>query len=93
MLTVISNPMAQKKRQLQTSSEPVLSPPRTRTPDGARAWLETWKAIADYLGRSPSWCRSMVFDADPLPTYHFGGRVRADKAELDAWMERRRRGR
>ena len=75
------------------TSKPAIAPAVStpaRTPDAKRAWLETWGAIADYLGRSSSWCRSMVTDADPLPAYRFGGRVRADKAELDAWMERRR---
>lgn len=54
-------------------------------------YVETWKAIADALGRSERWCRYTARRAhDPLPVYKVGGIVRLDQADLAGWLARQR---
>ncbi|MEZ4367949.1 MAG: hypothetical protein R2939_16960 [Kofleriaceae bacterium] len=56
----------------------------------AATFVETWKGIADALGRSERWCRYMARRADPLPVFKVGGIVRLDAADLAAWIARQR---
>jgi hypothetical protein len=56
-----------------------------------RAYLDGWKAIAEALGRSSRWCRLIANrPVDPLPVFKFGGGVRLNLADLDAWLDRQR---
>lgn len=58
--------------------------------DEPPAFLEGWKAIADRLQRSVSWCHEQ-----DLPVYTLGdgsnARVRIDLVDLLAWLERRKK--
>ena len=55
--------------------------------------LETWAAIADYMGRSVRWCKraSKWTSLPPMPIYRMGegpeARVCADRADLAAWKQ------
>lgn len=54
-------------------------------------YIETWKCVASAIGRSERWCRMVATRAnDPLPVFKFGGMVRIEQEELDAWMQRQR---
>lgn len=53
-------------------------------------YVETWKGIADMVGRSERWCRYMARGADPLPVFKVGGIVRLEARDLAAWVERQR---
>lgn len=54
-------------------------------------FVETWKGIADALGRSERWCRYMARrTSDPLPVFKVGGIVRLNKPDLDAWLSQQR---
>jgi len=55
------------------------------------SYAETWKGIADAVGRSERWCRYMARRGDdPLPVFKVGGIVRLDAVDLDAWISRQR---
>jgi hypothetical protein len=49
-------------------------------------YVETWKGIADALGRSERWCRYMARGANPLPVFKVGGIVRLNMSDLEAWL-------
>jgi hypothetical protein len=50
-------------------------------------FVETWKGIADALGRSERWCRYMARRAShPLPVFKVGGIVRLNSNDLSAWL-------
>lgn len=52
-------------------------------------FVETWKGIADAVGRSERWCRYMAQrPTDPLPVFKVGGIVRLQLADLDGWLQR-----
>ena len=54
-------------------------------------YVETWKGIADSLGRSERWCRYMARrDQEPLPVFKVGGIVRLNLADLEEWISRQR---
>lgn len=54
-------------------------------------YVETWKGIADALGRSERWCRYMARRAqEPLPVFKVGGIVRLNQADLEEWITRQR---
>lgn len=54
-------------------------------------YVETWKGIADAVGRSERWCRYMAQGGqDPLPVFKIGGIVRLNGCDLDAWIDRQR---
>jgi hypothetical protein len=54
-------------------------------------FVETWKRIAKFVGRSERWCRyTAALPIDPLPVFHVGGIMRLNRADFDAWVERRR---
>lgn len=53
------------------------------------AFFETWKGIADAMGRSERWCRYMARrSANPLPVYKMGGIVRMNDADRNDWLLR-----
>jgi hypothetical protein len=55
------------------------------------SFVETWKGIADALGRSERWCRYMARrSADPLPVFKVGGIVRLNAGDLNDWLSRQR---
>ena len=55
------------------------------------SYAETWKSIAELVGRSERWCRYMAHRAqDPLPVYKIGGIVRIDTSTFDEWLGRQR---
>ena len=50
-------------------------------------FVETWKGIADALGRSERWCRYMARRTnDPLPVFKVGGIVRLNLQDLEGWL-------
>jgi hypothetical protein len=52
-------------------------------------FVETWKGIADAVGRSERWCRYMAQRGhDPLPVFKVGGIVRLELADLRGWIDR-----
>lgn len=54
--------------------------------------VETWKRIAQHLGRSMRWCQGAATRRpDPLPVFKVGGIVCAQPAALDGWWRRQRR--
>lgn len=54
-------------------------------------FVESWKRIAETMGRSLRSCRNYAARAhDPLPVFHVGGLVRLNLADLDAWIDRQR---
>jgi len=54
--------------------------------------VDTWKAIAAFIGRSDRWCRYMSsLEEDPLPVFKLRGQVRLDVAEFRGWVERQKR--
>ena len=54
-------------------------------------FVETWKGIANALGRSERWCRYMAQRAgDPLPVFKVGGIVRLNQPDLEDWLSRQR---
>ncbi|MBP6633428.1 MAG: helix-turn-helix domain-containing protein [Kofleriaceae bacterium] len=54
-------------------------------------YVETWKGIADALGRSERWCRYMARRGhDPLPVFKVGGIVRLNAVDLEDWLARQR---
>ena len=54
-------------------------------------YVETWKGIAEALGRSERWCRYMAQRPnDPLPVFKIGGIARLNDADLQAWLARQR---
>jgi hypothetical protein len=54
-------------------------------------FVETWKGIADALGRSERWCRYMARrTSDPLPVFKVGGIVRLNKTDLEDWLSHQR---
>ena len=54
-------------------------------------FVETWKGIADRLGRSERWCRYMARrELDPLPVFKVGGIVRMTTEDLAGWLGRQR---
>ena len=54
-------------------------------------YVETWKGIADALGRSERWCRYMARRGhDPLPVFKVGGIVRLNALDLEDWLARQR---
>ncbi|HPH68454.1 MAG TPA: hypothetical protein PLF40_22005 [Kofleriaceae bacterium] len=53
------------------------------------AFFETWKGIADAMGRSERWCRYMARrTANPLPVYKMGGIVRMNESDRNDWLLR-----
>lgn len=51
--------------------------------------LEGWRQIADQIGRSEKWCRTLATRADdPLPVNLFGGIVIADAETVATWVKR-----
>jgi hypothetical protein len=55
------------------------------------SFVETWKGIADALGRSERWCRYMARrSGDPLPVFKVGGIVRLNAGDLNDWLGRQR---
>ena len=53
------------------------------------AFFETWKGIADAMGRSERWCRYMARrTGNPLPVYKMGGIVRLNEADRNDWLLR-----
>ncbi|MBP9088926.1 MAG: hypothetical protein KBG15_22585 [Kofleriaceae bacterium] len=53
------------------------------------AFFETWKGIADAMGRSERWCRYMARrTANPLPVYKMGGIVRMNEPDRNDWLLR-----
>jgi len=53
------------------------------------AFFETWKGIADAMGRSERWCRYMARRAgNPLPVYKRGGIVRMNESDRNDWLLR-----
>ena len=62
----------------------------TSAPD-ARQFVETWKDIANALGRSERWCRYMSNRAiGPLPVFKVGGIARLRLEDLATWLEEQR---
>lgn len=56
------------------------------------AFFETWKGIADVMGRSERWCRYMARRTNnPLPVYKMGGIVRLNESDRDDWLLREQR--
>ncbi len=54
-------------------------------------FVETWKGIADAMGRSERWCRYIARRAvDPLPVHKVGGITRLLEVDRLAWLERQR---
>jgi hypothetical protein len=54
-------------------------------------FVETWKGIADALGRSERWCRYMARRTnDPLPVFKVGGIVRLNLQDLEGWLSGQR---
>jgi hypothetical protein len=54
-------------------------------------FVETWKGIADALGRSERWCRYMARrPTNPLPVFKVGGIVRLNAADLNDWIAQQR---
>jgi hypothetical protein len=54
-------------------------------------FVETWKGIADALGRSERWCRYMARRvSDPLPVFKVGGIVRLNLQDLEGWLSQQR---
>jgi hypothetical protein len=54
-------------------------------------YVETWKGIADMVGRSERWCRYTARrEDDPLPVYKVGGIVRIDHPDYERWLQRQR---
>ena len=50
-------------------------------------FVETWKGIADALGRSERWCRYMARRTmAPLPVFKVGGIVRLNLSDLEGWL-------
>jgi hypothetical protein len=50
-------------------------------------FVETWKGIAEALGRSERWCRYMARrTTDPLPVFKVGGIVRLNASDLNEWI-------
>ena len=55
------------------------------------SYVETWKGIADALGRSERWCRYMARRAtNPLPVFKVGGIVRLNAGDLNDWLAHQR---
>jgi hypothetical protein len=55
------------------------------------SYVETWKGIADALGRSERWCRYMARRTqDPLPVFKVGGIVRLNSSDLGTWLSGQR---
>ena len=55
------------------------------------SYVETWKGIADALGRSERWCRYMARRAsNPLPVFKVGGIVRLNACDLNDWLAHQR---
>jgi hypothetical protein len=55
------------------------------------SFVETWKGIADALGRSERWCRYMARrTSDPLPVFKVGGIVRLNATDLNEWLAQQR---
>jgi hypothetical protein len=53
------------------------------------AFFETWKGIADAMGRSERWCRYMARrTVNPLPVYKMGGIVRINESDRNDWLLR-----
>ena len=53
------------------------------------AFFETWKGIADVMGRSERWCRYMARrTVNPLPVYKMGGIVRMNEPDRNDWLLR-----
>ncbi len=53
------------------------------------AFFETWKGIADVMGRSERWCRYMARrTVNPLPVYKMGGIVRMNESDRNDWLLR-----
>jgi len=51
-----------------------------------REYVETWKGIADRIGRSARWARYMAKRADhPLPVGYIGGLVRMYMDDFERW--------
>ena len=58
---------------------------------GMSNFVETWKGIADALGRSERWCRYMARRvSDPLPVFKVGGIVRLNLQDLEGWLSQQR---
>jgi hypothetical protein len=55
------------------------------TPD---EYVDTWKGIAAFIGRSDRWCRYMAHREDPLPVFKLGGMVRMSKMSYEEWLAR-----
>jgi hypothetical protein len=54
-------------------------------------FVETWKGIANALGRSERWCRYMARrTSDPLPVFKVGGIVRLNATDLNEWLSGQR---
>ncbi|HTJ44352.1 MAG TPA: hypothetical protein VL463_19750 [Kofleriaceae bacterium] len=54
-------------------------------------FVETWKGIADALGRSERWCRYMARrTSNPLPVFKVGGIVRLQMSDLEVWLTAQR---
>lgn len=55
------------------------------------SYSDTWKSIAQHVGRSEKWCRyTSKRPVDPLPVFKIGGIQRLDHADYDAWLERQK---
>ena len=51
-----------------------------------------WKDIGAHVGYSEDHCKELGQDpVDPIPHWHEGGRVVAQRTMLDAWLFRRRK--
>ena len=53
--------------------------------------LLTSRELGDLLGFSPAWVQDQ-FEADKLPGFRVGGRLRFRLSEVEAWLEEVRRG-
>jgi hypothetical protein len=65
----------------------------TNTNSQTITFVETWKGIADAMGRSERWCRYMARRAaSPLPVFKMGGIVRMNLSDRDEWLRGARAG-
>ena len=54
-------------------------------------FVETWKSIAQAVGRSERWCRYMAQRPhSPLPVFKVGGIVRLNLRDYEAWIAAQR---
>lgn len=53
----------------------------------SEGWLITWGEIAKHIGYSIRWTKEFHYRYS-MPVLRHSGRVKADPAEIDAWMRR-----